>query len=334
MIASRNRFARASGLLFVLALPLAAQHEHHTRTQHRTAEQARLEVRPGPGARTLTFRVGPLPLPAGADHHAVAQAPEFFWDVPFDGWLVAYRPRLVDAAGNELPGRLLHHVGFWHTTRPDFLCPEKPEHIFGAGGEMNEWPAVPGFGYRVGKGERVRVDTMFHNPTETDYPEVYLEVLVEYVRADDGLPLRNYYPAWFDVQRCRDSSYDLRPGENVTSAEIPVRYEGVLLGVGGHLHDYGLLLRLVNVSRNEKVAELVAQRDEHGRLQAMPTETFTNRGGYRIRAGDTLRVTAIYDNKSGRPLPEGAMGIVVGYFVPDDDAPLAALRRSPRPARR
>jgi hypothetical protein len=66
----------------------------------------------------------------------------------------------------------------------------------------------------------------------------------------------------------------------------------------------------------------------------MPTETFTNRGGYRIHAGDTLRVTAIYDNKSGRLLPEGAMGIVVGYFVPDDDATLAALRRSPRPARR
>jgi hypothetical protein len=198
---------------------------------------------------------------------------------------------------------------------------------------MNEWPAVPGFGYRVRPGERIRVDTMFHNPTGTDYPEVYLAVAVAYVLVADGLPLRNYYPAWLDVQGCRRSGYDLRPGQNITTGEHTVRFDGILLGVGGHLHDYGLLLRLENLTQKHKVSELVAQLDEDGQIQSMPTETFTNRGGYRIRAGDTLRVTAVYNNKTGRMLPEGAMGIVVGYFVPDDEAALAQLSWPP-PARR
>ncbi len=319
---------------FASAWPAVAQHEQHRGAQHAAAQGASLEVRQGPGGRVVTLRVGPLPLPARTGHHEALQAPDFFWEVPFDGWLVAYQPRLVDAAGSNLPGRLLHHVGFWHTTRADFLCPNKPEHIFGAGGELNEWPAVPGFGYRVTPGERIRVDTMFHNPTATDYPEVYLEVKIEYVLVEDGIPLRNYYPAWFDVQECRNSGYDLRPGSNVKAGQHRVRFGGILLGVGGHLHDYGLLLRLENTSTKQKVTELIAQLDDAGLIQSMPTETFTNRGGYRIRPGDTLRVTAVYDNKTGRALPDGAMGIVVGYFVPDDESALAQLKWSPRSPRR
>jgi hypothetical protein len=30
-------------------------------------------------------------------------------------------------------------------------------------------------------------------------------------------------------------------------------------------------------------------------------------------------------------LRDGAMGIVVGYFVPDEDTAMAALRRTPKP---
>ena len=32
---------------------------------------------------------------------------------------------------------------------------------------------------------------------------------------------------------------------------------------------------------------------------------------------------------TGKLLRDGAMGIVVGYFVPDDDSQMAALRRKP-----
>lgn len=59
----------------------------------------------------------------------------------------------------------------------------------------------------------------------------------------------------------------------------------------------------------------------------MPIVTFLAQGGYRLHAGEVVRVTAYYDNRTGRRLPDGAMGIVVGYFLPDDDALLAGLRR-------
>ena len=312
--------------LFALLSPAWAQHEHrqHVMVTRQSAE-ARLEVRDDPAAQVLTVRVGPLNLPAHASHMAVAQAPVFYLSVPFEGWITAYHPRLVDDSGHVLPGRLLHHVAFYNTARLDFVCPNKREHIFGAGGEMNDWPALPGFGYRVHQGDRIRVGTMFHNPTETGHPRTWLEVKIEYRSVGKGEPLKSVYPTWLDVQECGDSGYDLAPGRNVSTGEIKLAYSGVLLGVGGHMHDYGQQLELLDLTRNHEVANLKSRLDPSGRILSMPVVYFLDQGGYKLHQGDVLRVTATYENSTGKAIPEGAMGIVVGYFLPENDAQLAAL---------
>ncbi|MGH9795105.1 MAG: hypothetical protein ACRD5G_10050 [Candidatus Acidiferrales bacterium] len=323
-------------VVILLAAATAGAHGHHSSPaqephagHHRVAEKAKLEWRDDTTAQTITVRLGPLNLPANSDHNAVAQPADQYLEIPFDGWLIAYHPRLTDAAGAKLPGRMLHHVAFWNVSRSDFLCSNKEEHIFGAGGEMNDWPALPGFGYPVAKGERIRVNTMFHNPTDTDYPETYIEVVMEYRRVDAGTKLRSVYPTWFDVQECGESDYDLKPGKNFHAGEFRLQHTGTLLGVGGHLHDYGTQLELLNATREEHVASLSPQLDAGGRIVAMPIVTFFDRGGYRLSAGETMRVTAAYDNRSGRSLPDGAMGIVVGYFLPDNDMEMTAHRRAP-----
>ena len=89
---------------------------------------------------------------ANSDHMAVAQPRDLYWEVGFDGWLTAYHPKMTSEDGSPVPRRVLHHVAFWNTSPSDFLCPNKEEHIFGAGSEMNDWPELPGFGYRVRKG--------------------------------------------------------------------------------------------------------------------------------------------------------------------------------------
>jgi len=59
-----------------------------------------------------------------------------------------------NASGNAVPGTVLHHVAFWNENRADFLCPNKEEHIFGAGSEMTDWPKCLATAYRVEKGNR------------------------------------------------------------------------------------------------------------------------------------------------------------------------------------
>lgn len=278
-------------------------------------------------AQAITVRIGPMNLPAHTSHMKMPQPPDLVWHIPIDGWLLAYSPKLVDASGNAVPGRVLHHTAFWNENRADFLCPNKEEHIFGAGGEMTNWAEVPGYGYRVQKGDKIRVETMIHNPTDASYENVYLEVTIPYKEASSGANLKSVYPTWMDVKSCGNSGYDLPAGKSEQTGTVTVKYSGVLLGVGGHMHDYAKQLVLEDLTRKETVATLDAKVDDHGELISMPTVLFLDRGGYKFAAGDVLTISATYDNTTGKLLRDGAMGIVVGYFVPADDSAMAALRR-------
>ncbi|HKT48231.1 MAG TPA: hypothetical protein VJP87_11965 [Candidatus Acidoferrales bacterium] len=307
------------------------QHMHHGGfmqggMRHAEAKGVKLEERIDAASHTVTLRIGPMLLPAKTNHMKMPQPADLTWTIGFNGWLLAYHPKLVDANGASVPGAVLHHVAFWNENRPDFLCPNKEEHIFGAGSEMTDWALIPGFGYRVQKGDQIRIETMVHNPTETAYEQAYLEVAIPFLEAGGTATVKSVYPAWMDVQECGDSSYDLKPGKSVQTGTVTVKYSGVLLGVGGHLHDYGKEVKLENATRGETVAALEAKVDDAGHLVSLPVKTFFEQGGYRIAAGDKLRITASYENPTGKLLRAGAMGIVVGYFVPANDAEIAVLR--------
>lgn len=320
-------------LVFLIAASaLFCSAQMHDMSHMHTTEVA-LQVQHDEAAHLLTLRLGPLNLPAHSTHMQVAQPQPVFFEIPFEGWITAYHPRLTDAAGTNLPGRLLHHVAFYNTARPDFLCPNKAEHIFGAGGEMNDWPATPGFGYRVQPGDRIRITGMFHNPTGASYPGVYFEVKIEYQPAG-AVPLHSVYPAWLDVKECGRSDYDLQPGRNVATGTTRVDFNGLLIGVGGHLHDFGRQLVLANQTTHQQVAILDSTLDSNGHILSIPIVRFDDRGGYHLNKGDELKVTATYDNTSGHPLPDGAMGIVVGYFLPDDPQQLSALHKSSSAAKK
>src|SRR5260221_750518 len=115
------------------------QHNHGGFMQegmhHPVAKGIKLEQQVDAATHTITVREGPITLPANTNHMKMPQPPDVFWSIPLDAFLLAYTPRLVDANGNAVPGTVLHHTAFWNTDRSDFLCPNKEEHIFGAGTE-------------------------------------------------------------------------------------------------------------------------------------------------------------------------------------------------------
>ncbi len=304
--------------------------------RHVVAKGVTLQTKVDDVTHTIFLREGPINLLANTSHMKMPQPPDLHWTIPMNAWLLAYSPRMVNTNGNEVSRRVLHHTAFWNENRVDFLCPNKEEHIFGAGSEMTNWIQVPGYGYRVQKGDQIRIETMVHNPTGTSYKHVFLEVRIPYQEAEAPSPpaRKNYYPAWIDVKSCGDSSYDLKPGKNTKEGVVALKYSGVLLGVGGHMHDYAKRIVLEDVSRKETIAVLDAKVDSQGQLLGMPTVTFFDKGGYKLAAGDVLKTCATYDNPTGKALRDGAMGIVVGYFAPDDETQMASLRRKTKPASR
>src|SRR2546429_658103 len=153
--------------------------------------------------------------------------------------------------------------------------------------------------------ERTTRTIRFHNATKTMFAIADLEMKIDY-----GLPikkqLKSDFPAWFDVQQCGDSDYDFKLGRNVTSWTLRLDYSGILLGVGGHLHDYGRQLVLENLTRKQNIATLDASLDEKRRLLSIPLTLFVQQGGYHLSKDDLVKVTARYDNQSGKELPQGA----------------------------
>jgi hypothetical protein len=298
---------------------------------HAVAKGVTLDAKVDAVAHTVTLRVGPMNFPANTSHMKMLQPPDLVWKIPVNGWLLAYHPKLVDTSGNAVPGTLLHHVAFWNENRADFLCPNKEEHIFGAGSEMTDWAEVPGYGYHVEKGEKIRIETMIHNPTAISYDKAYLEVVIPFEEMPGDVsataPRKNVYPAWMDVASCGNSSYDLPAGKSEKTGTVTVNYDGVLLGVGGHLHDFGRQIVLQDTTRKETVATLEARTDPQGHLESVPVKLFVQEGGYKFAKGDVLKISATYDNPTGKLLSEGAMGIAVGYFATTDETKMAALRR-------
>jgi hypothetical protein len=114
------------------------------------------------------------------------------------------------------------------------------------------------------------------------------------------------------------------------------------------MHDYGqqLTLEVLGAAKSEAksplsdgsrtdlslvkkpVATLLAKTDDQGRLLGIPVVTFFQTGGFPLASGETLLITSTYNNPTGRLLHNGAMGIVVGYFVPADPASLNSLRHT------
>jgi hypothetical protein len=302
---------------------------------HAVAKGVKLDPNFDMATHTIKLRIGPMTLPAHTSHIRMPQPPDLIWETPIDGWLLAYHPKLVEASGNAVPGTVLHHVAFWNENRADFLCPNKEEHIFGAGSEMTDWAEIPGYGYHVQKGDKIRIETMMYNPTATSYDKTYLEVVIPFqeTSGDASAALRkNVYPAWMDVGSCGDSSYDVPAGKSEKTGSVMVKYDGVLLGVGGHMHDYGKQIVLQDVSRKETVATLDAKSDAEGHLQSVPVKLFVQQGGYKFAKGDVLQISATYENPTGKLLRDGAMGIAVGYFAAADDAKMAELRRISKPS--
>jgi len=329
-----KEFSQIIVVSFIMCLfvaPVCAQHEHADVFQGMSVP---VNVDNDLVQHVLTIRVGPIHLPAGAQH---LQLPDSLFSIPFDGWIVGYSPSVVDESGDPLPHSLLHHALLLNTARQDFLCPSGDEVIFGVGSEMTGWPVSGvGWGNPITKGSRIRIFGMLHNDSRTSYPQVYFQVRINYQLNTDKPVLQNVYWLFALIGQCpitkdpRTYAYDLQPGHNSHRREITISYSGKLVTVYGHMHDYGRWLYLENLTSQEIVAVTQPKLDETGHLLPTPSPYSYLLGDLSLKKGDKLQLKSYYHNPTGKVLPLAAMGIMGGWFLPDVEEEFAALKRGSR----
>ena len=296
--------------------PLRAQHT------------ASLTISTDTAKRELVLTLGPLHLPARATHHDVAQVPLQSVPMPFTGWLHGFRVEMVTADGQPVAPDVIHHINLIDLDRRALLAPIV-NRVLAIGRETKPSSLPRAFGYPVKQGERLGIFTGFHNPTDTDYDAAYMRLVLTYTPASASPAPRTVYSLWFDAQLepGMQTDFDLPAGESSKFQEFTTPIAGSVLGLGGHLHDYGARLTLEDRTAGTMLYDVTPVADSNGHVLEVPAKLYLQQP-LRLEPGHVYRITAHYNNTTGQTIPQGGMGTIGGVFVPDAGQEWPALDRN------
>ena len=308
-------FAICSITLLAALTPVGAQ------------EEPLLSVRNNVEQQELIFEIGPLHLETGTDHGHVSQPRAQAVALPISGFLHGFTTEMIDAAGKPIPSVLLHHVNIIAPQRRE-LFSQIMQRVGAAGSETGPVVLPKVLGYPVEAGDSLLFTAMFHNPTGLAYHNARLRIRMRYSESTRQ-PRVAIQPFYLDVMPPAGlHAYDLPPGRSEKSWEGRPAIDGRILALGGHLHKYGVALRLEDVTEGEVLFETAPEVDTAGNVVGMPKKYFVLKLGIPLRAQHTYRLTAVYDNPTGQTLAGGGMGALGGVFVPDERQAWPAVDRT------
>ena len=256
------------------------------------------------------------PVDVGGAAHA--QVPPAQAPAPVGGWLHGYTVDLVDARGRTVPQRLLHHVIVMVPGRRGLFNPIMLRLVAAS----HETPAVhlPALvGYRLRRGDPLRIAGMLHNEGADAFRGVRVRVRMPLRGEDAWVRPVAIVPFSMDVMPTGTArAWDLPPGRSQRWWQGRPAVAARILGIGGHLHRYGVALRLEDVTAHALLWEGRPVRRADGQVASMPTHTFLR--PVALRPDHVYRLTAVYENPTGRAIPGGGMGAAGGAVIPADPA--------------
>jgi plastocyanin len=297
------------------------------------------------GEQTLTFHsYDPITLTP----YGVIQGAELIPSPPLDGYVVGISATLTDTNGVEEPIShiMLHHIVFSKIGTPDYTCktftdydgnsvPAFAQRFYAEGEERTTIALPSGYGYPNRGSDRWGMIYMLMNHRNVT-ESVYIQYTVHYVT---GETLTAVKPVWLDVRNCQADPIFSVPGDGPTfstysqHADYTMPEGGRFVAGGAHLHGGGLKLVLTN--RRCGGRKLFESDPTWGLPVIKPVmhengpkhmTTFSTTDGIPVAAGDTLRLTASYDDS----LPHTrVMGIMILYLAPSPEAPCQALPTLP-----
>ena len=252
----------------------------------------------------------------GMSHDTKIQ--RFEW--PVDGWFRGFRVELIDARGRPVPPHVMHHMIMVNFSRRQLLY-AAAERLMGTGTETEEVTVPKTIGVPMKPGMKLGMYIAWHNDTGEDLEGVHLKLTMLWSPKNLNPPPVNALPIYMDVNLTvgGTNTFDVPPGKSIKAYEFALPVGGRLLGIGGHMHDYGVRVRLEDPKSGKVLTQVNAERDSAGKLIRMSRKLFGVTGkGLRLKAKQRYRLVAEYDNPTGETLPRGAMASMVGLFVPDD----------------
>ncbi|MES2124278.1 MAG: hypothetical protein V4503_06270 [Gemmatimonadota bacterium] len=296
------------------------------------------QVRVDPSRKEVVVTLGPFHvpnMPAGMDHSKMLMmgdhnTPVIRFDWPVTAWLRGFRIEATTADGKPLDTRMIHHLIGINFDRRQLVYPAF-ERLFGAGAETEAATVPKSIGVPLKSGAHLGVYLAWNNESGKELNGVTVTVHLPFSPANLNPRPLDALPFYADVNLTVGGldAFDVPPGHSERSFEFTVPTSGRLLAFGGHMHDYGTLVRLEDVASGKVIAQVNATRTAKGLVTAVSRSLPGVSGkGIELKSGTKYRVVGIYDNPTGKLLVEGGMAHMVGLFAPDAMAGWPALDRS------
>ena len=278
----------------------------------------------------LVLEMPPVDVPAamGDGMDGMITTPASRIDIPVAGYVHSFRIECLDRDGKVLPASYLHHINVIDPSRRELFAPISLRFL--AAGKETGAPSVNDklVGMPLLAGQRVILKAMLHNPDPRALPGLRARVIFGYRKAGGSFPLFEAYPWQLDVkfpvgeQPGGTKAFELPAGHSETFYEASPVVAGTLVGIGGHVHDLARYLEFKDVTTGTVLWKGEPLLDRNGGVARMPTRLFYswNRMGVKLDPSHKYRVTVVYDNPTGAPIPYGGMGVVAGLFLPDKGA--------------
>jgi len=178
-----------------------------------------------------------------------------------------------------------------------------------------------GVGVPLAKGQHLGVYAMWHNDSGRDIHNAYLRMTLPYIPKSR---LQNpVLPMYVDVNNHIGgvTTFDVPPGKSTRAFEFEFPLSGRLIGIGGHLHDYGAAMRFEDAETGKVLVRLKSDRDKNGEISKVGRFIWGfHEEALPIEAHHKYRVVAEYENPTGKTIPQGGMGHINGVFSPDNMA--------------
>jgi hypothetical protein len=273
----------------------------------------------------LILELGPLNLAShattgsgGHDHGTAAyEPPAVAIQVPVSGWMHGYSVEIVDGQGTPAPRKLIHHVNVIAVEKRELFSPIMLR-IAAVGTETGPVPLPRIIGYEFKKGDSLVVRAMLHNDGAEAFSGLRIRVRFPFTKKTSLLGALSISPFYIDVTpQAGPHAYDLPAGRSEKFWEGRPAVAGRILGLSGHLHKYGVLMRLEDRTENRVVWEARPDTNSAGEVQPLPIKRFVKTFGVGINPKHTYRLSVVYDNPTGATIPDGGMGALGGVFLPE-----------------
>jgi hypothetical protein len=240
---------------------------------------------------------------------------------PVRGGLRGFKLRIFTGDGTPLPRRLIHHLNLLDFNRRELLYPV-PTRLIAIGADTPDMRVPTSHQVRLERGDSLGWYIMWNNESGPDIEDVYVELALAYGDTDGARsPLTTIYMDT-NLKVGSPTSFDVPPGRSEKSYVWESPVGGALLGAGGHMHQYGVEVRLEDVQTGEVMFRLASHSDEEG--EAWVDQKIFRRffnlfdASIQLKANHPYRIVGVYDNPTGGAIPAGGMAQIGGLFRPQD----------------